>query len=258
MVLTSSYTPTAGGIALMPPMDSSACLQIADAGADVVRALGVRAQAQAASGEPAHVLAEVAQRGDYDLVIVGHRGLSQATELVLGSVTKKLASEAPCPVLVVRGTAPEDITKVLAAVDGSAYARRATEVATEVAQAFGARMTLLYVLDVTLLMRLIRVVDMSQVRQELFEAGQRALAQASGICQQAGLRCDTAQAEGQPAEVIARWARDGGYEIVALGRRGMSDVARHVLGGVSDAVLRDASPLVLVAGEQAKSSPSGA
>lgn len=38
-----------------------------------------------------------------DLVVVGSRGLSRGQRLLLGSVSLRLASEAPCPVLVVRG-----------------------------------------------------------------------------------------------------------------------------------------------------------
>jgi nucleotide-binding universal stress UspA family protein len=37
-----------------------------------------------------------------DLVVVGTRGLSRGSRLFLGSVSTRLVSEAPCPVLVVR------------------------------------------------------------------------------------------------------------------------------------------------------------
>src|SRR5579871_4965256 len=44
-----------------------------------------------------HLAAEVP-----DLVVVGTRGLSRGSRLVLGSVSSRLVTEAPCPVLVVR------------------------------------------------------------------------------------------------------------------------------------------------------------
>jgi nucleotide-binding universal stress UspA family protein len=37
-----------------------------------------------------------------DLVVVGTRGLSRGSRLLLGSVSSRLVSEAPCPVLVIR------------------------------------------------------------------------------------------------------------------------------------------------------------
>jgi nucleotide-binding universal stress UspA family protein len=37
-----------------------------------------------------------------DLVVVGTRGLSRGSRLLLGSVSSRLVTEAPCPVLVVR------------------------------------------------------------------------------------------------------------------------------------------------------------
>jgi nucleotide-binding universal stress UspA family protein len=37
-----------------------------------------------------------------DLVVVGTRGLSRGSRMLLGSVSSRLVNEAPCPVLVVR------------------------------------------------------------------------------------------------------------------------------------------------------------
>jgi nucleotide-binding universal stress UspA family protein len=41
-----------------------------------------------------------------DLVVVGSRGLSEAKRLLIGSVSSALVAHAPCPVLVVRPSAP--------------------------------------------------------------------------------------------------------------------------------------------------------
>ena len=40
-----------------------------------------------------------------DLVVVGTRGLSRRSRVLLGSVSSRLVSDAPCPVLVVRNVA---------------------------------------------------------------------------------------------------------------------------------------------------------
>jgi len=41
-----------------------------------------------------------------DLLVVGTRGLSRGSRLLLGSVSSRLVTEAPCPVLVVRTVRP--------------------------------------------------------------------------------------------------------------------------------------------------------
>jgi nucleotide-binding universal stress UspA family protein len=46
------------------------------------------------------------EQGPPDLVVVGTRGLSRGSRLLLGSVSSRLVADAPCPVLVVRTVRP--------------------------------------------------------------------------------------------------------------------------------------------------------
>ena len=55
-----------------------------------------------AAGDPAKVLIELAKRKHAEAIVVGRRGLGQLEGLLLGSVSQKLASLAPCAVVVVR------------------------------------------------------------------------------------------------------------------------------------------------------------
>ena len=50
----------------------------------------------------AEVIIEAAKQANADLIVVGTHGHGAAKRLVLGSVSTKLAHEAPCDVLVVR------------------------------------------------------------------------------------------------------------------------------------------------------------
>ena len=49
----------------------------------------------------AHVVAEVAEQEDADLIVCGTRGHTALVGLTVGSVTQRLLHIAPCPVLVV-------------------------------------------------------------------------------------------------------------------------------------------------------------
>jgi nucleotide-binding universal stress UspA family protein len=52
-------------------------------------------------GDAAAEIVTSAKDHGSDLVVVGHRGQNRLTQLLLGSVAKKVLETAPCPVLVV-------------------------------------------------------------------------------------------------------------------------------------------------------------
>lgn len=52
------------------------------------------------SGDPANLLIEHAERSPTDLIVVGRRGRGRLAGLLIGSVSQKLVTHAPCPVLV--------------------------------------------------------------------------------------------------------------------------------------------------------------
>ncbi len=53
-------------------------------------------------GEPGPTIVKFANEHQYDLVVVGSRGLNMMQEMVLGSVSHKVAKRAKCPVLIVK------------------------------------------------------------------------------------------------------------------------------------------------------------
>jgi nucleotide-binding universal stress UspA family protein len=67
---------------------------------------GVEVRSSIGRGTAAGVLLEAARGAD--LLVVGSRGLGGFAGLLLGSVSAKMASHSPCPVVIVRPTAPQD------------------------------------------------------------------------------------------------------------------------------------------------------
>jgi len=59
-------------------------------------------RARSELGDPAKIIIELANSNDCDLIVMGSRGRSAFKELLLGSVTLKVAHHAKCPVMVVR------------------------------------------------------------------------------------------------------------------------------------------------------------
>lgn len=53
-------------------------------------------------GHPAESITRVASEGDYDMIIIGSRGLGGLKKFLLGSVSNSVLQEAKCSVLVVK------------------------------------------------------------------------------------------------------------------------------------------------------------
>jgi len=66
------------------------------------QAAGVQLQTMMHPGHPAQIIVEVATRGQFDLILVGHSGLSGVWAAFLGSTAEKVSRHAPCSVLIVR------------------------------------------------------------------------------------------------------------------------------------------------------------
>lgn len=53
-------------------------------------------------GHPAETIVQYASDNNFDLIVVGNRGLSEIKSILLGSVSDKIIHLAHCPVLVVK------------------------------------------------------------------------------------------------------------------------------------------------------------
>jgi nucleotide-binding universal stress UspA family protein len=104
----SSVTASALAVGWMPatPMDvgwseeaSDRVQQILDRALEQARRRGVECSCQAADGDPAQMLVELAESHDADLLVIGNRGMQRR---VLGSVPNTITHKARCSVLVVK------------------------------------------------------------------------------------------------------------------------------------------------------------
>ena len=74
-----------------------------DAAQAVAKAEGVTAKEMLETGvSPEEFVVEAAEKGGFDLVVMGSRGKKGVRRLLLGSVASKVVALAPCSVLVVR------------------------------------------------------------------------------------------------------------------------------------------------------------
>lgn len=107
-VLTVCHPVTSSGFAMAVLSGQCAGDELAAARlfvegvAESLRALGAEVTGMVRSGTPADEIMAAAQEWQADLIVVGARGHSALERFLLGSVSQKLATYAPCSVLIAR------------------------------------------------------------------------------------------------------------------------------------------------------------
>ncbi len=86
----------------------------------------VRIRSILTHGHVTHLITKHAEKRKVDLIVMGSRGLSNITGYLMGSVSRKVLTHAPCAVLTVKQPLPVD-PKVVLAVDGSNASKRAVK-----------------------------------------------------------------------------------------------------------------------------------
>jgi nucleotide-binding universal stress UspA family protein len=195
-------------------------------------------------GEPARQLALHAERAGARLLVVGQRGSSSGREALLGSVSARLAADAPCPVLV-QPDAAAGVTvarswagaHVVCGVDGSDDATRGAWVAAGLAERLGGSLAV------------VRVVDSVAEEDPLTGAGLEDLwrwARAGGDAEPR-LPLTRVVRHGDVAEQLERVAGVAAAPLIVVGARGRPPHRAQLLGYVARQVLRRARrPVVIV------------
>jgi nucleotide-binding universal stress UspA family protein len=133
---------------------------------------------------------------------------------------------------------------ILVAVDGSEHARRAVEIASDLAEKYGASLHLLSVFRPTRLqesthslVRTNRSLEPQHSDDELQEIAEELLQGAEAEARKHEIRQIGSQVKrGHPARTIVATAEELGADLIVLGSRGLGDVSGLLLGSVSHKV----------------------
>lgn len=196
-------------------------------------------------GRPHSQIADYATEAGAGLVVVGARGQSPLSRLLLGSTTWRLLRVSRHPVLVVRGEPVAPYGRVLAAVDFFPHSRAVIDWARRLAAEGPLRLLhALEPLDETALRA--RGLDGAAIRQ--CHEARRVIAENL----MADLRAATpgeleSQIEpGYPPTRILESAAAWHAELIVLGRQGRGGLEDFLVGGVSKSVAQEAACDVLL------------
>jgi nucleotide-binding universal stress UspA family protein len=204
---------------------------------------GWQVQADARADSPAWAVIKEADAWQPHLVVVGSHGRSALGRLVLGSVSHKVLTEVRCSVRVARGRdiAQDAPIRLIIGVDGSAGSVAAVQAMAARSWPDGTEIQLLAALEPRMsivgspvppaLAAWVRKDDTDDLAwvPRMVEALTEQL-QAPGVTVSSVLK------EGDPKRLLIEEAEQWNADTICLGARGLSGVARFVLGSVSTAV----------------------
>jgi nucleotide-binding universal stress UspA family protein len=200
----------------------------------VAQAAGVAFDIRVRRGEEPYreIIAE-AQARSADLIIARRRGKRGFfANLMVGEMVGKVATHAPCSVLLVPRAGRVWTRRVLAAVDGTRATASVAATAARIAVEAG----------VPLVVVSVAVRDTPDGRA----VAQAAVAAAASTAQALGATVDGRVVAGPAAETIAALATESGADLIVAGRGGPSSHGRFHLGGNAHRIIGIASCPVLV------------
>lgn len=102
--MTSPTTPILSPVDLSKVTDYAreTGKRILQEGEDKVKAANVPVDSTLKEGHTVQEIVSSAQKGSYDLIVIGARGVSHVREMLLGSTTDGVIHHASCPILVVK------------------------------------------------------------------------------------------------------------------------------------------------------------
>lgn len=206
-------------------------------------------------GDPGRRVAKLAEGWGAQLIVVGTRGNAPVTD-ALGRVSSRLASDAPCPVLVIPRGLESHVRPLtwrarmlVCGFDGSSPAWSAASRAADLASQLGGSL------------RLVNIgagIGADTVREVLAHladaTARRAMRHDVPV---APLDVQFEQRSGDPAEELERVAATATAPLIAVGSGGLGPPRAPLLGSVSGRLLQHARrPIMVVPATSAPSEPA--
>lgn len=183
--------------------------------AAALRRRGLSIETVVEPGEPSRVINRVALRKGADLIVMSSHGRGAASEWALGSVAERVLRTARLPVLVLRGGKTPALRHLLVPLDGSPRSLDVMSAVGELAEAAGARVSLLHV-------------------------GKRrpSLARAVDLLARLDIPHRVLQRRGRPVETVLKVARSSRADVLAVASATRPGDTRLTFGPVAEALLR--------------------
>jgi len=195
-------------------------------------------------GEPSEVI--LAKEEMADLIILGSHSKGLMERILIGSTSERVAKYCHKPLLVLKGKAPEGFKKVCIAHDLSKHAQSAFEFFLNlVPPEEDGRLTLLHVEETIELPMVDALTEglTKKIEEEKINYLNSLVERANEKGWKAEL---VVKKYNNTVDGIVEFIKEGDYDLLVMGSRGLSGLKRVLLGSTSSQVLRKAEVPILI------------
>jgi len=149
--------------------------------------------------------------------------------------------------------------KILVPLDGSEHSAKALNLAIQIAKKFEGKITLINVFSVVApvvmpepttltppAVPIMSTAEFSKVAEAARKTASNIIAEGEQRVKAEGVQVETLVREGHTVQEILKAAREGEFNLIVMGARGISKIKEILLGSVSDGVMRNSPCPVLV------------
>lgn len=205
---------------------------------NILRETGIKSiEKYILEGDPAEEIIKKADEGNFSIIMMARRGLSELMGIILGSVTGKVVHRTIRQTVYVIGQKISPVSKILVPVDGSAYSMKGVEHTACIAQEMKeliSNITLLRVVNLAFYERYVeKGINPEDEAVKIVEL-------ARGMFFKETISKDIIKTKvrlGNPAEEIIKESNEGNYDLIVIGRKGRTALKDLILGGVSSTVI---------------------
>ena len=205
-------------------------------------AAGVWIKTLCAEGEIFEEVVDLAEKDRCDLIVMGRRQRRLLERALVGSNTARVIGYSSVDVLVVPKETTVSFEKMLLATDGSQDSQVAAQRALDLAEMYQRDLIVISVADV----RPETYGVAPQITEGLIAKAKEYVAEVKNQAALGGINVTPLVREGDPFEVITKFAAENGVSLIIMGSHGVTGLRRLLMGSVTEKVLGHTPCPVLV------------
>lgn len=217
--------------------------QVVERAAAMVPAEGTSIRKVTEIGNPTQLILDSASNLAADLIVIGARGRSRLSEVVLGSVSHRVLLHSSRPTLIVRGAA-RTVQRVLVAIEDRDDADRVVRWLTQHPFAAPVELCVVHAVAPIGINEPYAAPEINAWWEDVQRYAEELVQSTAGKLANSHYKVSTKVVQGNPVAVIEQEAKD--MDLVVVTSHGRKGISRFLLGSVSHAIVHHVTCPVLV------------